>query len=81
MVLKAFQTGFCQLSKDHEVNGRWHKHICVFCLTPNRFLAHPEEERKKSFFQQMCASKTRQRLLSTEVGEHRKRFNVQICTE
>ena len=41
---KAFQTGLCQSNKDHEVNGRLHKHICAFCLSQNRFLPHPEKD-------------------------------------
>ena len=41
---KPFQSGSCQFGKDHEVNGKTHKHICSYCLTQGRFLGHPEKD-------------------------------------
>ena len=41
---KFFQNGSCSFAKDHEVNGRMHKHICSFCLGQGRFLGHPEKD-------------------------------------
>ena len=41
---KPFQSGTCQFGKDHEVNGKMHKHICAYCLTQGRFLGHPERD-------------------------------------
>ena len=41
---KQFQTGACGHSKDHEVNGRLHKHLCSFCISQGRFLGHPEKD-------------------------------------
>ena len=41
---KQFQTGTCTFSKDHEVNGKTHKHICSFCIGQGRFLGHAEKD-------------------------------------
>ena len=41
---KPFQLGFCKFGKDHEQNGKMHKHICAHCLTQGRFLGHPEKD-------------------------------------
>ena len=41
---KPFQTGSCSSTKDHEVNGKLHKHICSFCLGQGRFLGHAEKD-------------------------------------
>ena len=41
---KQFQTGVCVHSKDHEVNGRLHKHLCSFCLSQGRYLGHAEKD-------------------------------------
>ena len=41
---KEFQTGTCSFSKDHEVNGKTHKHICSFCIGQGRFLGHAEKD-------------------------------------
>ena len=40
---KAFQSNSCQNSKDHEVNGKVHRHICAFCLQQGRVLPHSEQ--------------------------------------
>ena len=41
---KPFQSGTCQFGKDHEINGKIHKHICSYCLAQGRFLGHPERD-------------------------------------
>ena len=41
---KQFQNGSCSYNKDHEVNGKIHKHLCAFCLSQGRFLRHPEKD-------------------------------------
>ena len=41
---KQFQTGSCTHSKDHEVNGRLHKHLCSFCISQGRYLGHAEKD-------------------------------------
>ena len=38
------RNGSCTYSCDHESNGKLQKHICSFCLTGRRQLAHPEKE-------------------------------------
>ena len=40
---KNFQTNACAHKKDHESNGRLHKHICAFCLANGRQLNHSEK--------------------------------------
>ena len=41
---KPFQAGLCQFVKDHEVNGKWHKHICAHCLGQGKLLNHSEKD-------------------------------------
>ena len=41
---KAFQSGMCTHSKDHDVGARIHKYICEFCLTQVRYLTHSEKD-------------------------------------
>ena len=41
---KAFQVGTCYHTKDHENNGKTHRHICVHCLAQGRILTHPEKD-------------------------------------
>ena len=41
---KAFQTNVCRFQKDHEVNGKTHRHICSYCLSQGRIMSHPEKE-------------------------------------
>ena len=41
---KQFQTGSYTHSKDHEVNGRLHKHLCSFCMSQGRYLGHAEKD-------------------------------------
>ena len=41
---KNYQTGSCVFSKDHEVNGKLHRHICAHCLSQGKHLNHPERE-------------------------------------
>ena len=41
---KSYQQGLCQHSKDHESNGKVHKHICSHCLNSGRFMSHPEKD-------------------------------------
>ena len=47
---KNFQSGTCTHIKDHETNGKLHKHICAFCLSVGKQLGHPEKDclQKKS---------------------------------
>ena len=41
---KQFQHGLCSHSKDHDTNGRTHKHICAFCLSNEKQLGHGEKD-------------------------------------
>ena len=41
---KNYQTGTCNYSRDHELNGKIQKHICSFCLAGGRQVGHPEKE-------------------------------------
>ena len=41
---KAFQVGMCSHSKDHENNGKNHRHICAYCISQGRILTHPEKD-------------------------------------
>ena len=41
---KQFQNGTCQFTKDHETGGRFHKHICAFCLLQGKQLGHSEKD-------------------------------------
>ena len=41
---KLYQQGLCQHPKDHESNGKVHKHICSHCLNSGRFMSHPEKD-------------------------------------
>ena len=41
---KNYQMGTCQSPKDHEVNGRLHRHICAHCLNLGKYLNHPEKD-------------------------------------
>ena len=47
---KSYQSGNCTHSRDHESNGKMHKHICAYCLSMGKQLGHPEKEcnQKKS---------------------------------
>ena len=41
---KAFQVGTCYHAKDHENNGKTHRHIRAYCLAQGRILTHPEKD-------------------------------------
>ena len=41
---KAFQTGVCTFSRDHESNGKWQRHICATCLDKGKVLNHAEKD-------------------------------------
>ena len=41
---KLFQNGQCSHSKDHELAGKLHRHICAYCLSQGRILPHAEKE-------------------------------------
>ena len=41
---KAFQSGLCSYSKDHEQNGKTHRHVCAHCLAQGRILTHSEKD-------------------------------------
>ena len=49
-------------NKDHEVNGKLHKHLCSFCLSQGRFQGHAEKRcvfcAKKNSTKKSCPSKT-----------------------
>ena len=40
---KPFQTNACSHSKDHEVNGKVHRHICAHCLQQGKVSPHSEQ--------------------------------------
>ena len=41
---KNFQTGMHAFVKDHETNGKLHRHICPFCLSIGKQLQHAEKD-------------------------------------
>ena len=41
---KRYQIGTCSHPRDHESNGKIHKHICSFCFAEGRQVGHPEKE-------------------------------------
>ena len=41
---KASQSGTCSFTKDHEVQGKLHKHICAHCLSHGRCMTHSEKD-------------------------------------
>ena len=41
---KMFQSGSCTHTKDHELNGKIHRHICAYCSLQGRVLTHPEKD-------------------------------------
>ena len=41
---KQFQTGSCVHNRDHDINGKMHKHLCSFCITQGWYLGHPEKD-------------------------------------
>ena len=41
---KYYQQGTCSQNRDHDVNGRTHRHICAFCLSNGKQLAHSEKD-------------------------------------
>ena len=41
---KFFQIGSCHYSKDHEVGGRLHRHICASCLQQGKIMTHAEKD-------------------------------------
>ena len=63
---KNYQFGTCVHSRDHESNGKIHKHVCSFCLAGGRQVGHPEKEcpHKKS-------SKNEQAWLSAMIDKYR----------
>ena len=40
---KNFQTNNCTFPRDHETNGKLHRHICAFCLANGKHLNHSEK--------------------------------------
>ena len=55
---KNYQFGTCVHSRDHESNGKIHKHVCSFCLSGGRQVGHPEKEcpHKKSSKNEQAAA-------------------------
>ena len=54
---KAYQQGTCQYEKEHEFNKKIQKHICAFCFSHRRQLAHPERDchfKKKQSKKRRC---------------------------
>ena len=41
---KSFQCGICVFQKDHDSNGKLHKHICAYCLSTGKQLGHAEKD-------------------------------------
>ena len=39
-----YQNGTCQHTKDNEVAGKMHRHICAYCLQQGCMLNHSEED-------------------------------------
>ena len=56
-----FQTNVCAHKKDHEMNGRLHRHICAFCLANGRQLNHSEKN---------CMAKNNQAKNDTAAAHH-----------
>ena len=58
---KNYQTNICTYKKDHEVNGRLHKHVCAFCLASGKQLNHSEKN---------CLAKNSQAKNDTAAAHH-----------
>ena len=41
---KFFQQGNCKFDSDHEVGGKLHRHICVFCVKQGKVIGHAEKD-------------------------------------
>ena len=41
---KAFQPNSCTFYRDHEVNGKLHRHICAHCLSVGKIMNHSQKE-------------------------------------
>ena len=41
---KYYQNGTCNQSKDHEVGGRVHRHICAYCLQQGEVVNHVQKD-------------------------------------
>ena len=60
---KAYQSGTCSSTKDHEVQGKLHKHICAYCLSNGRHMNHQEKSaifQRKMSIQKMSNCPSRQ---------------------
>ena len=62
---KPYQSNACKFFKDHEVNGKVHRHICAHCLGQGRIMGHSEKE---CAFYKKQAKKTSKALLSLRAG-------------
>ena len=40
---KNYQNNTCTFAKDHETNGKLHRHICAYCLKLGKQLTHSEK--------------------------------------
>ena len=58
---KNFQSNTCAFGKDHDSNGRLHRHICAFCLSQGKQLAHSEKN---------CQNKNNQTKNDTPAAHH-----------
>ena len=58
---KNFQSNSCSFPKDHESNGRLHRHICAFCLSQGKQLSHSKKK---------CQNKTHQVKNETPAAHH-----------
>ena len=58
---KSYQTNACVHKRDHEVNGRLHRHICTFCLANGKQLNHSEKN---------CLAKNNQAKNETTAAHH-----------
>ena len=41
---KLFQTGQCSFAKDHDTNGKLHRHVCAQCLGTGKIANHPSKD-------------------------------------
>ena len=58
---KNYQMNVCAHKKDHQVNGRLHRHICAFCLANGKQLNHSEKN---------CLAKNYQAKNDTAAAHH-----------
>ena len=82
-----YQSGACTYAKDHESNGKLHRHICANCLDKGRQLNHPEKDclfSKNSQKRAVSCSKPKKPLGSYEINRDDSQLamtdNVNNCS-